>query len=126
MKGLAAWTAIITASTFPGSAPRVALARREPWAADGGGSNRYRSGETASEINLLIKYRPPTLQRTRTVFQSSKKSKRLNKLADKMSNVSQRLKIARVRIDADEKDAVMWELMMDDAVETVEEVRCLL
>jgi hypothetical protein len=38
--------------------------------------------------------------------------------------VSKRHKIARVEIDAADKDEVMFELMKEDDVEMVEEVSC--
>jgi hypothetical protein len=39
-----------------------------------------------------------------------------------VTNVSERHKIARVEIDSNDKEMVMWELLMEDDVEMVEEV----
>jgi thioester reductase-like protein len=72
-------------------------------------------------VNLLIKYKPSALQRVRNSFSGNE---RLYRLASSVSNVSKRHKIARVEIDAADKDEVMFELMKEEDVEMVEEVSC--
>jgi hypothetical protein len=110
----------------------VTFARRDPWAQhdDELKSNidgypprtRYNRGENASgKVKLLIKYKPSALQRVRNSFSGNA---RLYRLAPSVSNVSKRHKIARVEIDAADKDEVMFELMKEDDVEMVEEVSC--
>lgn len=111
----------------------VTFARRDPWGAQSDdaleannyGSSprtRYNRGENASgKVNLLIKYKPSALQRVRNSFSGNE---RLYRLASSVSNVSKRHKIARVEIDAADKDEVMFELMKEEDVEMVEEVSC--
>ena len=132
---LAIWS-VATVSILIGSPAHLALAKRDPWSQniDIDDSNhghrtpsssrvRYNRGEDVnSKVNLLIKYKPSSLQRVRASFLSNIAGKRLNQLASSVSNVSRRHKIARVEIDADDKDAVISELMNEDAVEMVEEV----
>eukprot|EP00804_Cyclotella_cryptica_P021633 CCRYP_020645-RB/>CCRYP_020645-RB protein AED:0.03 eAED:0.03 QI:160/1/1/1/1/1/5/478/778 len=122
--------AITTAFTFFSSPVHVAIARRDPWhGSDTTSSSRannpqYRWGETVAtgnKVNLLIKYKPRTLQQTRHSLRYSNKSVRLNMLADIMTNVSKRHKIARVEIAAEDKEDIMFELMMHEDVEMVEE-----
>lgn len=111
----------------------VALARRDPWAQNNSESNssnhnystqrQYNRGEDSSaKINLLIKYKPSSVQRVRNSFSVSE---RLNRLASSVSDVSRRHRIAKVEIDRSEKDAVITELLMADDVEMVEEVSCI-
>jgi hypothetical protein len=58
----------------------------------------------------------------RSSLRDSSTSIRLNRLASSVTNVSERHKIARVEIDSNDKEMVMWELLMEDDVEMVEEV----
>jgi hypothetical protein len=111
----------------------VSFARRDPWAQHGDAvkSNhdgppprtRYNRGEIASgKVYLLIKYKSSVLQRVRNSFSDNE---RLYRLASSVSSVSKRHKIARVEVDAADKDEVMFELMMENDVEMVEEVSSL-
>ena len=134
---LTIWS-VATISILIASPAHLALARRDPWSQNTGRDEskheydtssssrvRYNRGEDInSKVSLLIKYKPSSLQRVRASFLSNIDGKRLNQLASSVSNVSRRHKIARVEIDVDDKDAVMSDLMNEDAVEMVEEVSC--